>query len=88
MRVHKCPGCLENEIWDHHSLCTKCGEKYGYDPKKWPEWLKFLHSDNQHEANRRRRHPTVPLSETAIENLAAARRHPEMDFEDFLWSVQ
>ena len=37
------------EIKNNRSLCLECGEIYGYDPKDWPEWLRWLVSDIQRE---------------------------------------
>jgi len=84
-------------IVSNRPLCGKCFKEYGGDSKKWPEWVSFLVKDEQKEIDRERNHDydyqiieeiTVPLSDVAAHNLARAKRHPEMDFEEFIWSNQ
>lgn len=77
------------------SLCNDCLKEHGSDPEKWAEWVRFLVSDEQKEIDRQRRHPELslnderlPISDIAEHNLSRAKKHPEMDFEDFQWFNQ
>lgn len=77
------------------SLCNDCLKVHGTDRNQWPEWVRFLVAEEQKELDRERRHRELQLdeehpliSDLAEHNLARAKRHPEMDFEDFTWNNQ
>ena len=81
------------------SLCHDCIGKYGSIPSNWPEWVSFLVSDERKETLRECRHDfdyqvfdesqvNSQVSDLAEHNLKRAKKHPEMEFEDFLWFNQ
>jgi hypothetical protein len=73
-------------------LCKSCRELYGSKAREWPDWVKFLVSDEQREIDRMRMHDydrqlddevSLPISDVAEHNLARARSFPEMSFDEF-----
>ena len=85
------------------TLCHNCAKEHGNDRGKWPLWLREWTRSVQNEINAKRRHDTYQIFEemvehdinppkwetqTAIDNLNRAQRHPEMDFEEFGWFCQ
>ena len=80
-------------IDDHKVLCVDCFRKYGKTRALWPDWLREWAKSTQNEYRPKmtdadKEHDDEFMSDLAAHNLKRARQHPEMNFEDFVWSNQ
>lgn len=80
-----------NVIRLRDSICKECREKYGNISTEWPEWMRYLVSEEQKAINDSRRHDfdLIYNDEYFYRNPKNRNRlKSEKSFEDMFWDNQ
>lgn len=73
------------------SICKNCRIKYGNDRSEWPEWMKFLVSQEQSEINKKRNRSFALFIDDEYfnpESKHAPKINMELDVEEMIWNRQ